>query len=98
MKPDGDGEVVKEAEKGTLGPEPGKAPVTQAQVSSGSEPRVPEKMLPKRPRKTRIEGSERLSCKRCDHFLGELKAEGSWQYLTNCHRCKTENSFGHQLK
>ena len=78
--------------KGVLGPEPG-GPVPQAGVSSGSEPRVPERAILKRPRKTRIEGSKRLSCKRCDHFLGEMKSSGNWEFLTNCHRCKTENHF-----
>lgn len=95
MKPDQkiSGEVDA-SDKNVLGPEPG-TPPPAAQVSSGSEPRASDRPLPKRPRKTRIEGSKRLSCKRCDHFLGELKA-AEFEFLTTCHRCKTENHFAFQ--
>ena len=86
------GEAAAEDTKGMPGPEP-EGPEPQVKVSSGSEPGKPERALPRRPRKARIEGSKRLSCKRCDHFLGELKSEGGWEFLTNCHRCKTENHF-----
>lgn len=95
MKPDHDsGGVVQGAEtKSAFGPESEKLQPA-ARVNSGSEPKVLERATLKRPRKTRIEGSKRLSCKRCDHFLGEIKVEsGSWEYLTPCHRCKTENHF-----
>jgi hypothetical protein len=98
VKPDPDGEVVKEADaKDALGPEPGKVPKPEAQVSSGSEPRTSDRPLPKKPRKTRIEGSQRLTCRTCDHFLGELKADGPWEFLTTCHRCKAENRMVHSL-
>lgn len=92
MKPDPNGEVRAADTKSVPGPEP-ERPEPQVKVSSGSEPGVLERALPRRPRKARIEGSKRLSCKRCDHFLGEMKSEGSWEFLTNCHRCKTENHF-----
>jgi hypothetical protein len=93
VKPDSvDGEVLrKEDSKAALGPEPEKTPAPQASVSSGSEPRTSDRPLHKRPRKTRIEGSTRLTCRACEHFLGELKATGPWEFLTTCHRCKVEN-------
>lgn len=97
MKPDPKtGEVAEGNTKEFSGPEP-EAPKPEVQVSSGSEPGKSERPLPKRPRKTRIEGSKRLSCKRCDHFLGEMKADGNWEFLTNCHRCKTENRFAFEM-
>lgn len=42
-----------------------------------------------------IEGAKRLVCKRCNHFLGEVKGK-DFEALLLCHRCKTENSFAFQ--
>ena len=84
------GETEVKTDKGTLGPEL-KTPL-EAKAGSGSEPSAPERSSKPRLRKTRIEGSRRLSCRRCDHFLGEVKSE-DFEFLVTCHRCKTENHF-----
>lgn len=50
----------------------------------------------KTPAKRRgIEGAKRLVCKRCNHFLGEVKSR-ECEVLILCHRCKTENLFALQ--
>lgn len=52
---------------------------------------------PRRPRfrKSGIEGAKRLLCRRCQYFLGEVKAT-SFEALLLCHRCKTENCYAFQ--
>lgn len=59
--------------------------------SSASEPGPRGKAKPRKG----IEGARRLVCKRCQHFLAEVKAT-AFEALVLCHRCKTENSFAYQ--
>ena len=75
-------------------PEPKLTP-PEATKSSGTESSSSEAGPRDKTRRTGIEGSKRLVCKRCQHFLGEVKAN-EFEALLLCHRCKTENVFAFQ--
>lgn len=70
-----------------------KTPDAQAKMSPGPESKDSEepKKGPVKKRVT-IEGSRRLVCKRCHHFLVEVKSD-DFEVATVCARCKTENYF-----
>jgi formylmethanofuran dehydrogenase subunit E len=82
--------------KEQLSPEP-KAPPEAKTMSSGTELKSSEELRKKRAKTPAIEGSRRLTCKRCGHFLVEVKSK-DFEAATICSRCKTENyfSFAHQ--
>ena len=79
--------------KEALDPEPKMPPL--AKESSGAESSVSEGPRKKGWKNPRIEGSRRLTCKRCGHFLVEVKSK-DFEALTVCGRCKTENYFACQ--
>jgi hypothetical protein len=79
--------------KESIGPEPKTPP--EAKERSGTEPTGSEGPRRKRLRQPTIEGSRRLTCKRCGHFLIEVKSI-DFEAVTVCSRCKTENYFAHQ--
>lgn len=76
-------------------PEPKTTP-PEANDSSGTESGSSEPG-PRGKAKTRrgLEGAKRLVCKRCNHFLAEVKSR-EFEALVLCHRCKTENCFAYQ--
>ncbi len=64
----------------------------EATSLSSSEP-GPRKS---RPPRRGIEGSKRLLCKRCGHFLAEVKYTQTCEVLVLCQKCKCENIFAFQ--
>ena len=86
-----DNEEKPEAEKETPGPGP-KTPTEAKDAGAGSEPRDSDRPLKGKPRKITLDGARRLTCRRCGHFLMEVKSK-DFEAVTVCHRCKTENFF-----
>ena len=70
------------------------ATVPTPERSSGTESSRPEQ-VPQKPRRSAIAGAKRLVCKRCNHFLLEIKSL-DFELVTICHRCKAENYFACQ--
>jgi len=76
-------------------PEPKIVTPPEATKSSGTVSGISEPGPRQRPRRMGIDGAKRLVCRRCQHFLGEVKAP-AFEALLLCHRCKTENCFAFQ--
>jgi hypothetical protein len=76
------------------GPESKTPPEAKENSGTESSASVTGPRSRKRPRRA-IDGAKRCVCKRCGHFLGEIKGP-NFEALLLCHRCKTENSFAYQ--
>jgi len=89
-----EGATLTPAEKEALGPGPTTPP--QAKKSASDfEPKSSEGPRKERSPRNVIPGAKRIVCRRCGHFLVEVKSR-DFELATVCHRCKTENVFTYQ--